>query len=336
MSIENALYEIDRYLEKPLWKATEYFGKPGTISKIIGIFAAMIAAPFAIAWRVLRGCSQLYFQKEYLSYESTAPIAKGSPKKFMTFNVCMMPGILATLFGGMSPPDQRIDRLADFLKKQDVDIVCLQEMTTDPASQLINKLKDTYRYFYYRIGPNPLGMENALFWASKYPLVNKPAYIPFKVPNIQKGFRRGFFVAEIEDRYVITTHLDPHAGKGTVRAAEIQVILDYTSNLKKPLMLLGDLNIEPEDTEAHELLARFSNFKKAEVEHPNETNATCLDNISDVSKDSKTAPKYTVIDHILTSEVCSSIILKTFDPNKLHQALSDHHAVVLTLEKSNL
>jgi endonuclease/exonuclease/phosphatase family metal-dependent hydrolase len=206
-------------------------------------------------------------------------------------------------------------------------------MTNDPSAQLIEKIKDTYKYFYYRIGPNPLKMENGMFWASKYPLESQPTYVSFNVPGMQDGFRRGFFVAELEDRFVILTHLDPGAERGVVRAKEIEQILEYIKPLNKPVILMGDLNIEPSDARAIELLAsHFPNFQRADVENPTAENSTCLDNIAKVVGE-KEEPVFTVIDHILmTDQKMQQTVRPAFAMGKLSNALSDHHAVVLEIK----
>jgi endonuclease/exonuclease/phosphatase family metal-dependent hydrolase len=328
MTIEDTLYSIERYCEKRFWDVTERPFHP--VTSVVYGTVGVISAIFS---RILGVITQYHFNRSYLSHETDAQQGQRVPKKFMTFNVCMMPGILATMFGSMTPASQRIEGLSQFILDQGADIVCLQEMTFDPATQLIEKLKGTYRYFYYRIGPNPLGMENALFWASKYPLVKDPVYIPFNVPNMQKGFRRGFFVAELQDRYVIMTHLDPHSGKGDVRAAEIQAIIDYkNANLTtKPVILIGDLNIEREDTRALELLQNnFSNFDRDAVEKGSES--TCLDNIPSVVRAPNTPSKYTYIDHILLSDQkISQVVVRALNRKDIQASLSDHDAVVLTL-----
>ena len=323
MSVENGLTELDRYLDKPIWKASEFIFEGGIVNKVIGIAMGVFGVPLALASRAIRWTTHRYYQNEFLSYESEAPKGKGTPKKFMTFNVCMMPGILATLFGSMTPPDQRLDRLAEFIKLQNADVVCLQEMTNDPAAQLIEKIKDTYKYFYYRIGPTSLSMENALFWASKYPLVNKPTYVPFTAGGIR--FRRGFFVAELQDRFVISTHLEPGEKNGEVRAAQIEQILKYKETLTKPVMLIGDLNIEPKDERAIALVAKnFINF--------NHSMETCLDNISKVIEKNE-AHVHTAIDHILmTDQKIKQTVVPVFALNDLANALSDHHAVVLEIK----
>jgi endonuclease/exonuclease/phosphatase family metal-dependent hydrolase len=331
MSVENGLTELDRYLDKPIWTASEFIFSDGIVNKVIGIAMGVFGVPLALASRAIRWATHRYYQNEFLSYESQATKMEGTPKKFMTFNVCMMPGILANLFGSMSPAGQRLDRLAEFIKLQNADVVCLQEMTNDPSAQLIEKIKDTYKYFYYRIGPTSLVMENAMFWASKYPLENKPTYVPFAAGGI--GFRRGFFVAELNDRFVISTHLEPGEENGKVRAMQIEQILKYKETLTKPIMLIGDLNVEPQDTRAIELLAKhFPNFKRADVERPTAENATCLDNISKVVG-GKADPVFTVIDHILmTDQKIQQTVFPAFVMGKLSNALSDHQAVVLEIK----
>jgi endonuclease/exonuclease/phosphatase family metal-dependent hydrolase len=343
-SLEDSIDESVLYLSKPFWKATEFFltndsSWTGVAGKVVGITIAIFQAPLAMVGEMIYLLSQKYYQKSYSFYESKAAKREGNPSKFLSLNACMFPGGLPTIFGGVSPAGARMDALTDFLKKQKADIVCLQEMACDPAKQLINKIKDDYRYFYYRIGPNPFNMESAIFFASKYELKNQPQFIAFKVPGMQGGIRRGFFIAELESCYVITTHLDPHAHHGDVRAQQIEAILTHIRTLyQKPIFLMGDLNIESQDTKACNLLKEnFTNFKADDVDHPTEQNATCYDNLLDVIRDPKIEPKWAVVDHILIYKGSSLTAMvqekiPTFDPKQPAQALSDHHAVTLVLQ----
>ncbi len=345
MSVEDFINETVRYLNKPVWKATEWLllnrdsSWTSTAQKAASIFAVLIAAPFAIAGETLHFASQMYYQRSYLSYTSNASPGLGKPQKFLNLNGCMFQGGLPIPFGGVTPASYRMDEMADFLKKQDADIVCMQEVAFDPATQLIDKLKDHYRYFYYRIGPNPYKMESALFWASKFPIQGKPAFIPFNVPNMQGGIRRGFFIAELEGCYVITTHLDPHAEQGEVRAQEIEAIIKHTESLaSKPILLMGDLNIEAQDARALSLLKdNFQNFKEHDVLNPTKKNATCFDNLPEIIQNPQLPPKWSVVDHILMRGSKISKLeffeekIPTFNRRKLSAALSDHHAVVLEL-----
>lgn len=333
MRIEDVVDGITRYCNKPVWKATEYLlardtSWLGTAKKAASVFAIILTAPLSIFGETLH----YFFQRPYLSYESQAPQGTGVPRSFMSLNACMFQGGLPIPFGGVTPAGERMDRMAAFIKDQDVDVACLQEVAFDPATQLIDKLKDHYRYFYYRIGPNPYRMESALFWASKFPLTKEPTFIPFNIPGMQGGIRRGFFIAEFENCRVITTHLDPGVERGEIRACEIEVIAEHMNALStKPLFLIGDLNIEPGDERAIKLLAKhFKNFRADDVRNPTEAVATCYDNLPETQTEPKLVPKWTVVDHVLSreSEVFAQRV-PMFDRNCLQGALSDHHAVKL-------
>ncbi len=330
------LTETIRYLNKPLWRASEFLFTPGkgwigTASKVFGAVGMVFSAPFSIVAESLNLFSARYFP--YLSYKSSAPISNEAPKIFLTFNVCMFQGGLPYLFGGQSPASHRMDGVANLIKAQNADIVCLQEMAFDPAVGLIDKIKDLYPFFYYRIGPNPFRMESALFFASKMPLEKDPQFIPFNIPGMQTGIRRGFFVAELEQCHVIATHLDPHAEQGAIRAKEIQAILDHMKTLaKKRTYLLGDFNIEAADEEARRLLrVNFFNFKEDAVAHPGHQNATCCDNMTEIVQGQTDKPTWTVFDHILCNTNLGFLQERifTFNLENLKASLSDHYAVVL-------
>lgn len=320
MTIEEGLNYAVLELEKPLWIATEWLDSALHVNNIaykvarvcLASIPLLVAIPFAIASRILDGFSNAYFKRESLKTAPTGSKIEGSPEKFLTFNVCMMQGILCRLFGNMDPTGQRAERVADFIKTQDADIVALQELpfTGGAANTMIELLKETYPYIFYRIGPNPFAMENSIFVASKTCPVNQ-IYVPFeKMEGSQKGFRRGFFVLEFADNYVITTHLDP--SNPEVRKQQLEVIINYKKPLSKECVFLGDLNNELEDEAAHDVLRQnFGNF-----------NADTGTFISDGN--------WRRIDHILVDREIEQIVVKTFG-SEYDPPLSDHHAVVLNL-----
>ncbi len=342
MPIEKMMDATTRLLDSPTWKATEYLFNPGLLGacqKAAACFALVFTVPLALCGETIYFISNLYFQTSYLFYKSDAPEATGQgAKKFLTLNGCMFPGGLPIPFGGVAPASQRMDEMAKFLKTQDADVVCMQEMAFGSSADLIDKLKDHYRYFYYRIGPNPYRMESALFWASKYQALSSPKFVPFDIPNMQKGIRRGFFIVELSDCYVVTTHLDPHTEGGQVRAEQIKKIIEHMNTMnQKPIFFMGDLNIEAQDTEAlHLLRESFQNFKEGDVLHPNEQNATCCENLPEMRRDHHLQPTWSVVDHILVKNSQPLKVyeekVKTFNPHHLCGALSDHRAVVLIRE----
>jgi endonuclease/exonuclease/phosphatase family metal-dependent hydrolase len=334
--VDEVVDEVVYRLNEPLWKGTEWIAHSNPLVKVAGVFTAVIGLPASLIGRSLHWSSQLYFQKPYSSYTCLSgqkqTTESGEPRKFLTLNACMFPGALPTFFGGMTPASNRIDAVCKLIKDQKPDVVCLQEVSVGPARQLMENLKDQYAYFYYNIGPHPFGMESALFWASKTQPAEDPVFVPFNIPHMQRGFRRGFFVVKFADRHVITTHLDPHSGpiKAEVRTQQIKAILAHTNSFKKPFVLLGDLNIDSTDIEAQKLLnENFKNFQDAAVKKPNEGNATCWDNCPD------SPAQWATVDHILLSDQkTEQKRVAAFVTNKLEKAISDHHAVVLELSHS--
>jgi len=326
-AVEESVNYLALGLEWPLWKATELAGSglriENTAFKSIAIFASSVAGfaalPLYFTGRLLTLISDSYFKRNFIKITS-ANKTEGSPKTFLSFNVCMMPGILSQIFGGMTPASQRVNQLAQFIKAQRADVVSLQELTFagGGANQLIQQIKDVYPHIFYRIGPNNAGMENGLFFASRIKPISEN-YIPFQeITGRQYGFKRGFFVAQFEDQYVISTHLDP--GRGTVRAEQIKAIIEYKKGLSKPILLMGDLNIEPEDAAAHALLAgSFANYDSEAAKHIDETNGTYL------SKEQRWLQN----DHILTDRKIQQIVIPAFGDKYKNAPLSDHHAVLV-------
>jgi endonuclease/exonuclease/phosphatase family metal-dependent hydrolase len=194
----------------------------------------------------------------------------------INWNVCFFHYDLSMLFGGVLPWQVRIDRVAEEVRRQDADLVCLQEVfSQEAAEQLYQKLKGEYAHFYINIGPKlcgfdlfALGIPSGLFVASKYPLGN-PVFTPFDKNQTPKVRGYGFFTCEIlsENRpfaVLTTTHLHPGNDVEDVRFRERQVNAILESLKAKasngiPSFLCGDLNIERDGETYKKLTQGFIN-----------------------------------------------------------------------------
>jgi endonuclease/exonuclease/phosphatase family metal-dependent hydrolase len=179
----------------------------------------------------------------------------------LNLNVCFLPDHLPLLYGGMTPWHHRIEKMGQRLLELDADIICLQEVFEDKASEeLFQKLKDKYAYFYFNIGAKNFGFStetsllgSGLFVASKIALHN-PHFVPFQDSSYQVN--RGYFDFSImqgskEMAHIYNTHLEAFAGQQAEEYRKKQLVHiiesmheSINNSLEKTsYVLCGDLNI---------------------------------------------------------------------------------------------
>jgi endonuclease/exonuclease/phosphatase family metal-dependent hydrolase len=179
----------------------------------------------------------------------------------LNLNVCFLPDHLPLLYGGMTPWNHRIEKMAQRLLELDADIICLQEVFDDKASEeLFQKLKEKYAYFYLNIGAKNFGFSpetsllgSGLLVASKIAL-HTPRFVPFRDSTYQVN--RGYFDFSIMQgnkvmAHIFNTHLEAFSGKHAEELRKKQLLSIVESMHKcmnSPLektsyVLCGDLNI---------------------------------------------------------------------------------------------
>ena len=179
----------------------------------------------------------------------------------LNVNVCLLPGKLPRLFGGLLPWPLRIEQVACRIHQLDADIVCLQEVFEEKSAEILyERLKDKYSHFYLSIGPRnfglspeSLGLGSGLFVASKYPISNA-SYHPFT--SCEDYMKRGVFAFSLHQdnrdvAHIYTTHLAAFntASSPSYRKKQLEQILTLmkariqTSDTECPVLLCGDLNI---------------------------------------------------------------------------------------------
>jgi hypothetical protein len=209
--------------------------------KIILSFACMAAA--------LSSSHATYFRGTDVS------ASKNSPYSILTLNACMMDRDLPTRYGGMTPADERIDRLADFILREDPDIFLGQEIMSNAGQKLYERLKDKYAHFWIGIGKIPGKEESGLFVASKKPILQEPQFVPFLdqdqvdkkyFPNQTRFLERGFFYFDLGGFFIVTSHLEGGSeqyGAPLHRIHQLQLITNTMDLLDKPYIVTGDLNL---------------------------------------------------------------------------------------------
>ena len=197
-------------------------------------------ALFAIAG-VIDTLQQSLFHREFTYWEGKGESKKGLPRKVFTWNVCMLFGGLPHPFGGVSAVTDRVDRVADKILASKADLISLQEVSEPAARLLFERLKGDYKHFYTRIDRETfVGLDSALFVASKMPLANPRAH---SLPRMGL-IRRSLFSFHIGPLNFLTTHLEPglETADRKMRQRQVECILE--KGILSNTVMLGDLNME--------------------------------------------------------------------------------------------
>ncbi|MFI5334922.1 MAG: endonuclease/exonuclease/phosphatase family protein, partial [Chlamydiales bacterium] len=278
----------------------------------------------------------------YIKGEANAP-REEREISLMTLNTCMFWGSLPMLFGGVSPAEQRVQRIADLIKQINPTVFAGQEVSFRAGLQLAKKLKHNYTHIFLNIAPNPWRLESCLFLAMRGNLAAIPYFKAF--PN-QNGIRRGWFCCTTERFTVITTHLTPGKEQPSQQmrhTQRVRISHDVGQHLHQssiPLFLLGDLNCAPKEIPFDFISNLFwDEYDETRVDD----NATCTNELTSWMRGKKNiqADRYESIDYALVtrsslsspSASVSYIKVKkveTFDLERPEKALSDHHGLLLT------
>lgn len=226
----------------------------------------------SIAYKFMKhlGAKLESFEKtpfEYIQGSAPSAACHGHVKIF-SWNTCLLPGKLPKIFSGLSPWYERLELIIHQIYSQNADVVCLQEVHSEPAASAIyHALKKDYAHFYVNMGPKmmasdvaDIGLNSGLFVASKFPLKNMH-FEAFASDEGQKNVNKGFFWAQIENTDVgfSTCHLEPfnkdHSKK--VRFEELSYLVQFLASRPQQVRLLtGDLNIPWGSGEQAESLIR--------------------------------------------------------------------------------
>jgi len=285
--------------------------------------------------------------------EGDAAPKTGTSYSVLTLNACMMEGDLPTRWGGMTPAEQRIDRLAAFILREDPDLYLGQEVMSEAGERLSRQLKERYAHFWLGIGKIPGKEESGLFIASKR-LINHVEFYPFAdedqvdkkyFPDQTRFLERGFFVLDFGDFLVVTTHLEGGGDfvKGPEhRIRQLEMITRVLDQKGKPYLLAGDLNLnrtgkaDDEYTRAHIPRDYFDWYT---LHHPevNEKTYTCTNLFTAAANNLPLPPeedRFEIDDFVLVRkpfadrfEHLDVVLVDTYDPIKpREEALTDHKA----------
>ncbi|MGJ9458047.1 endonuclease/exonuclease/phosphatase family protein [Oceanobacillus sp. CF4.6] len=173
-----------------------------------------------------------------------------------------------------------LERIAELIQNADADIIGLQEVDRfygdrsdfqDQTKELA-KLLD-YHYVYganLNLDPAEGQEENRQYGTgilSKYPIIDSENIFLSSFGNEQRGLLR----TKINLKGVHVNFFNTHLGLNVPeRDTQVEEIIEVTSSIEDPSILVGDLNAEP-DSEEFQLLLNKGNFVDtfAEVENSN-------------------------------------------------------------------
>ncbi|MCI0382432.1 MAG: endonuclease/exonuclease/phosphatase family protein [Chlamydiae bacterium] len=345
-------------LQRPLWKTVSYVSKEFSsyrdnsdgLQRIKNTFATIVVcgcSPLSVTLGLLStpftGFSYLIREKDYFHILGRGqPLIDFSHIKIMTWNICRMTG-MSIIFGGVMAG--RIKELVQQIKLHEPSFLCLQEVGYEEALQLCEQLKDLYTDFHFEPGFHLWKQSSGLLIATKGKPVQKPEFIEFTSFNVaiagkkgsQPGIRRGFFVVEMKDFYLINTHLDPHSERDLVRDQQFDEIKGKMNQFdqNKSVFLAGDFNLDQlKITEYNKIPSRFCDPNKDSLE------PTATDNLDDWAKGKEKRNINEKLDYILLdkkSENKWNLTTKRLDPHwdDPKAALSDHAALLLEAKKAH-
>lgn len=255
--------------------------------------------------------------------------------KLMTWNICGIGGGMHYDHGGVTGWNNRIDRIVQKIREEDADVLVLQEIyDTSLAEAVISKLKNEYAHFYFHLGPNALGSVGGCMVLSKH-AVHNFSHTSFK--NNDWTMNRGFASLELKNRgdkeatvRVIGTHLI-HGTDKERRNVQVQQIVDSLSKKTlMPTLLMGDLNIERDNGDAHLLDQHFNHTY-------NENEPTCTNRLTHQWDPAHDPQEEELIDYISLFKGAPQLkfkdchLVRAFDNTyNTKTALSDHHGLATT------
>ena len=121
-------------------------------------------------WTYLKGSAE---EKTSFSSETDQEGRAFKSLTHLSWNICCVGAGYPISDGGVMPWSYRIEAIANKVKEQDVDVVCLYEVLDfHSALSLYSRLKDSYIHFYFNIGPRAVGVSSGIFVASRFSIEN--------------------------------------------------------------------------------------------------------------------------------------------------------------------
>lgn len=366
-------YSAARFFINPVWKITEKGleaislnknDKASTKQKVYStaktVFSSLLLFPFAIAGLILghifHFSAFLLSTTPYIHIKNTSKLQPLN-KSFSLFqlNCCLTAGGFSKLFGGIDiSNDERVLKIAEMIKRNNPDLVCLQEVSDiKDAYKLYNELSKDYADFYLNMGATPFILQNnsGLFVASKTDIKNPKLHSFSDINGVENMVNKCFFSFSANNANIITTHLSPshddlqpNSKEVNTRSIEqLRIFEEATkksSENNKPTYVLGDFNINW-DSDEYKNGKLFSNANdsynknRKEVSIEDATSETEYLISQNWNKNKEIKPQKLIIDYFLSlfdkSRSIKTRKISTFDINDSENALSDHSALISTI-----
>ena len=273
--------------------------------------------------------------------------------KVMSWNVCGVGGGMSLNHGGVIPWRSRLNGIVDQIKKEDPDVLVLQEIyDTALAEALIENLKTDYAHFFIHLGPNLFGSVGGGMVLSKCALHR---FSNHSFGNNGWSLNRGFAVLEIKKKpqdslpfvRIIGTHLihGDHSEDQCHRKAQLEQIKNFLAkqSVALPTILCGDLNIDRDKEEGKTL--SFYLYPGYQGKEPTCTNRLVAqwnnraksvwgETIDYISLFKCSFPDGTFIPIVDKNiQMQNYHLIQAFDEfYNTKTALSDHHGIAVTLK----
>ncbi|MCB1107542.1 MAG: endonuclease/exonuclease/phosphatase family protein [Chlamydiia bacterium] len=280
----------------------------------------------AIGGFFLKGLANRLHSRAFTYWEGRGEEVRPYTRKVLHLNVCMFPGGLPYLFGGVKGAGERLENLKIFIQEVNPDIFFLSEFSQTLSGKLYDLFAQDYKHFFVNIGSNALGMDVSMAVVSREPIVSEPKFFPSNVPTEgdQKFCYRGYFFVETEKVNYLYIHLHPKDEKiRQQQLLEIMEIVDENQN-GKGWVVLGDSNIQ-RGTEEHEAFKSKGFEDIVQKEYGNVE--TCINGLE---KGARENPESIDGVFVLGDVSLRTTIHETYET--LGQELSDHKGISAVID----
>ena len=179
-----------------------------------------------------------------------------------TWNIFGFPAGGNYTYGGCTPFRKRFPEIVETIRKENADVVILQECIWDSKipEDIIRAFKDQYAHFFIHNGPEYLYIESGLFIMSKSP-IESYTYTSFAQQG--GGMNRGFVTLKIKGQTksyaIIGTHMEADAPENRKsQLAQIHAAATKIAGVDQ-VILAGDTNINMQTNEAETFKQQFYN-----------------------------------------------------------------------------
>lgn len=292
LSLRSDVKEILKIFPDEIWKCldSKHFNFPvleskgsypaavidnqSLVNNIQNISTCSSSLALALLYTVLKNISTCFENENptLAKLIDTIDTSKAS-LNIVTYNVWGLP----PLFKGSAP--KRFELIGKELQKQNLDIICLQEMWDKQTAKII----DTLSYPFCANGGRYPGLRNAsgLVTLSRYPIIEE-AFYPFKDSSlieriVKKGVLRTCIATPYGEVEVLNVHMCSDsetsvAKANAIRMKQVREIISIIESLSndRPVIVLGDFNVSDGDQDSELLLQNLQHdlFLRSHVDAP--------------------------------------------------------------------